>query len=676
MMVVAGVVAQATPSAFVDLLPSFAPVRYPAVSTDGKTLVLIADEESGAKCYIATHDNLSWSTLEPFEYFNNLMQESGAEVGGFSFNHDNTQIYFHARIGSQHYGIYTTSQRNGKWEAPQKMELPFGADADLYSPSISSDNKTLFVLVKEKREDADDVCKKLRLLEKDERGQWQSKYLPPQINEGCIETPFFCADNATLFFSAMRADTYNGKDVPDEVYNIYYARRTSENEWVLPVYQHTLSTEHNDLSPTLPASGKYIFTNVKAKKIKRQPQKIYEYRIPDDRRPGKIFTLSGIITDATTKKPIAADILLQDAVTSFTKGNFTSNDEGRFSLLLTQGSLYRLDISKPNYSHVFINKDLVVIGSEASDDVDVAIFPTITLELNIYDNELFYPLSPRITITDSLTGKKVDASRITRVLTGKYRCRLDIGTIYTITAEADRFVPASTTFDLRGTVIYGEFENSMEMQASRREVKMNISSGDDGDMVEVEVRNLTRDETGVTLVMYDAVGNPVLSLREGDVYDINVWKKGYTYFNTTVDLSAEEPEKIEEAIKAIQEAPIVLQELTTETKMVFNNITFETNAAELSAASYEEVTRIVKFMVANPNIRIEISAHTDDKGSNAYNLRLSEKRAAYVTDYLESQGIDRSRMEAHGYGEERPIAPNVTDADRAANRRVEIKIIE
>jgi outer membrane protein OmpA-like peptidoglycan-associated protein len=662
--------------AAIDVLPQLAaPIRYPALSTDGKTLVFLADEDAGSKCYMAHYSGTAWSAPEPFEYFNTLMAENSCEAGGFFFNYDNTQLYFHARIGQAQYGIYSTRKRYNKWEKPEKLNLPFEGKG-LYSPSLSADGKTLFVLVQEPGSAPDNACKKLHLVERDKSGAWQPKYLPLQINEGCVETPFFCADNATLFFASMRSDTYNGQRLPDDVYNLYYTRRIDESDWFLPVYLPSLSTEHNDLSPTLSTAGQSVYTNVKAKRKKRQPQKIYANPLPDDKRPSKIFTLSGTITDANSKKPLEANIFLQDAVTSFDKGNFRSNEEGKFSILLPQGSLYRVDISNPDYSHVFINKDLTYIGEQTTDSATAEIFSAVTLELNVYDNELFYPLNPRISITDSATGKKVDAARISRIMTGKYRCQLDLGAIYTITLEADRFVSISDVFDLRGAVVYREFEKSMEMQAARREIKMNVSSGEGAEAVAVEERNLTRDETGVTLVMYDTVGNPVLSLREGDAYDVNVWKKGYTYFNTTVDLSSKSIEKIEAAVKAIQEKPIVLQELTKATKMVFNNITFETNAAELNAGSYEEVLRLAKFLTENPDIRIEISAHTDDVGSNIYNLRLSGKRATSVVDFLAHQGIARERMESRGYGEEHPLLPNTSDENRAANRRVEIKIID
>jgi outer membrane protein OmpA-like peptidoglycan-associated protein len=74
-------------------------------------------------------------------------------------------------------------------------------------------------------------------------------------------------------------------------------------------------------------------------------------------------------------------------------------------------------------------------------------------------------------------------------------------------------------------------------------------------------------------------------------------------------------------------------------------------------------------------MRIELSGHTDSKGSDKYNLKLSKERAEAVFNYLVSKGIDEKRLTHKGYGAKQPIADNATDAGRAKNRRVEFKIV-
>ncbi|MCE2773663.1 MAG: OmpA family protein, partial [Bacteroidetes bacterium] len=83
----------------------------------------------------------------------------------------------------------------------------------------------------------------------------------------------------------------------------------------------------------------------------------------------------------------------------------------------------------------------------------------------------------------------------------------------------------------------------------------------------------------------------------------------------------------------------------------------------------------VKLMQDVPSLRIEISGHTDSKGADDYNQRLSESRAKAVVEYVVSKGIKANRMEYKGYGETQPIDSNDTDPGRANNRRTEFKII-
>ena len=92
--------------------------------------------------------------------------------------------------------------------------------------------------------------------------------------------------------------------------------------------------------------------------------------------------------------------------------------------------------------------------------------------------------------------------------------------------------------------------------------------------------------------------------------------------------------------------------------------------------SYIELNRVVKLLNDNPAIEIEMSAHTDSRGSDEYNFKLSDNRARSVMEYIISKGIDPSRITSHGYGETKPVAGNDTDEGRQLNRRVEFKILK
>ncbi len=103
-------------------------------------------------------------------------------------------------------------------------------------------------------------------------------------------------------------------------------------------------------------------------------------------------------------------------------------------------------------------------------------------------------------------------------------------------------------------------------------------------------------------------------------------------------------------------------------------VNFAFDKAELTPSSFRTLDEAVATLNRHRNVMIEVAGHTDSKGSESYNLELSDRRAAVVRDYLISKGIDADRMTSAGYGESRPIATNDTDAGRAQNRRTELVI--
>ncbi len=107
-----------------------------------------------------------------------------------------------------------------------------------------------------------------------------------------------------------------------------------------------------------------------------------------------------------------------------------------------------------------------------------------------------------------------------------------------------------------------------------------------------------------------------------------------------------------------------------------NNIFFEFGKAVLLPESFPELDRTAEFMKNNPTIEIEIGGHTDNIGSDAFNQKLSERRAQAVADYLITKGVDKKRMTVVGYGPHRPIAFNTDEEGRAMNRRVEFKVMK
>lgn len=105
-------------------------------------------------------------------------------------------------------------------------------------------------------------------------------------------------------------------------------------------------------------------------------------------------------------------------------------------------------------------------------------------------------------------------------------------------------------------------------------------------------------------------------------------------------------------------------------------VQFETATADLKPVSYSLLDEVVNVLLDSPTIRLSVFGHTDNRGAPAYNQDLSQRRAAAVVKYLTDKGIPANRLEAKGFGAERPVATNDTAEGRATNRRVEFKIIQ
>ncbi len=110
--------------------------------------------------------------------------------------------------------------------------------------------------------------------------------------------------------------------------------------------------------------------------------------------------------------------------------------------------------------------------------------------------------------------------------------------------------------------------------------------------------------------------------------------------------------------------------------ITLKGIYFDFNKATIKTESKPALDNAAKILTDNPTIKVEIQGHTDSVGSSEYNLKLSDRRAQSVVNYLvQNYGIDINRLTAKGYGKTMPIADNSTAEGRALNRRVEFVIL-
>ncbi|MGI4744395.1 MAG: OmpA family protein [Janthinobacterium lividum] len=157
-------------------------------------------------------------------------------------------------------------------------------------------------------------------------------------------------------------------------------------------------------------------------------------------------------------------------------------------------------------------------------------------------------------------------------------------------------------------------------------------------------------------------------LNEGRAYAMYAAAPGYLLKSLNFDYSV--PQKFDPLT-----LDIYLDPAKSGRSAVLNNLFFDSNKATLKPRSRTELSRLVEFLRQDANLRVEVAGYTDNVGTPAANLSLSQRRAQAVLDYLASQGVPAARLRAKGYGETKPLAANDTETHRAQNRRIELRIL-
>ncbi len=166
-----------------------------------------------------------------------------------------------------------------------------------------------------------------------------------------------------------------------------------------------------------------------------------------------------------------------------------------------------------------------------------------------------------------------------------------------------------------------------------------------------------------------ATGKYLVTLPSGKNYGLAVKRDGYLFHSENFNLP--EGADYQEFTK-----DVALKKIEIGSIIVLKNIFFDFDKATIRPESANELERLIKLLNDNPTIKIELGSHTDSKGSDEYNMKLSDSRSNSVVSYLIGKGISASRLVAKGYGETKPIDTNDTDEGRQNNRRTEFKILE
>lgn len=283
--------------------------------------------------------------------------------------------------------------------------------------------------------------------------------------------------------------------------------------------------------------------------------------------------------------------------------------------------------------------------------------------------------------SDSLIGMGGQDIYYSKIVNGKFQKPINMG--YPINTDKDEtclVVSSNGEF-----AIYAKDNppNNMDLYAFRLEKSLQptkvvclrgrvfYDDNKQGNEATFEIRNLKNNRLITSTTSDKSTNEYSLAIVVGEDYAMSVTCEGYLLysenFSTIEDSTFGNQNYINKDItmQSIKEGKVVILE----------NIFFATNSFELSKESEVELNTLLKLMNDNPNIRIEISGHTDNTGNYQHNLALSEKRSNSVKQWLLDKGINMNRIVAKGYGDSKPIATNSTAEGKAKNRRTEFKIL-
>lgn len=638
----------------------------PYLSYDGNSIVFISQTKNYRRMEESKKQiDGSWSLPIPIDSVN-VYDSLGWFIDAPTYNSDATVIYFSMLQDKRDasFDIYYTKKINGIWSSPVKLKEPINGYADETDPFISFDGKYLYFARRFKDKEFEDYeCYQIYVSEKNDTAWGNAKILPEPVNSVCDRAPRMAADGKTLYFMSVRGNNKSGID-------LYYAKKITKNAWLAPIPIDTINNTQDEGYPSIPLSGEYLYYQTKTKKKNAKDEKVVKYKLPFSFQPEKTTHFFGYVTDLKSGKPLKANINIIDPNTSEILSKITTDkNSGKYSLFLQKGKQYRIEVYNKKSSHFFFYFDARKINKFQEIQKNIKLYQTVNLILNVYDTEIYEPIPAQITVFEKQSGSEQDIP-VTSLGKGRFNLNLPLGKKYSIDVTHKHFNQKSFDLDLSGVVQFSEFERDIELQVKKVDYEINLSNQETGEGVEalVEITNLSTHEKIIKKMRTGKDGKLKLKLRDGTQYEIGVKPKGYAFYNTTVDLVDENADYTLNA---------ELQPLKKNTKFELHDINFETNSADLNQNSFKELMKLVELMKTNPKMKIEISAHTDDVGSKSYNLKLSERRATSVKEYLLDNEIPKDKIVSKGYGENKPAyLPANTEKNRAKNRRVELKIID
>ncbi|MCD6017508.1 MAG: hypothetical protein K0S53_629 [Bacteroidetes bacterium] len=572
-----------------------------------------------------------------------------------------------------------------------------------YTPVVSADESTLIFTSRRpgstggEKTDADQYMEDIYVCYKRRDGSWtQARPIGTTINTIGNEANIGLSPDGTQLFVYKDA---NGGD-------IYYSRLEGETWSPLLPYGPNVNSPDWETHASISVDGNTLYFVSNRKEGGYGGRDIWRCV----KLPNGVWSLAtNLGPTINTAEDEDAPFMHPDGVTMFfsskghkNMGGFdvfktTRNDEGKWS----EPENLRAPINTPDDDIFYVQSadgkrgyvSSARKGSMGEKDIyridfERAIAEPLTLLKGIltFNGTNKQPANARITVMDE-EGMVVQDIRPNEK-TGKYIMILAPGVkgkTYTVNFEAESYQPISISLVIPPNSSYQEIEKEFILQMINLETKTLGTMGVKGVVRNKEGKSIPGAEiivkdnlTGKLLeTFYTTIdsGSYYFVVNRGQNYNISYEAKGYLFHSENINVP-----KVAEY--SVMQKDVVLNRVEVGSKIVLNNIFFDSNKSILRKESRVEIDKLVELMKQYPELVVEVSGHTDNKGNDAANMTLSQARSQAVVNALIKKGIKKEKLIAKGYGETAPVAPNALSNGKPdlkgmqLNRRVEMKIVK
>ena len=543
-----------------------------------------------------------------------------------------------------------------------------------YAPSISANNKTMIF----ETDRAGEGKWELYYTTKNDKNKWLPAKPITNINKvgkdnDLIGGPSISYDGKTLFFFASFE---GGKGDMDIYYSTWNGIDWSEPKTL----GETVNSKAYEGFPSVSADGKnlyFIRDSFSKRKDKALCYSIWLSKKQEDGSWGIAEKLPAPINGDCEKSPrIMADnrtlifsSIRKDGVGGFDLYQSFQEDDGSWA---TPINLEYINTEEDDqFASVSAAGDLMYYYT--SGDIYTVTIPDkyrkyklVTVDGKVIDAITKQPIATKITSKSNNNKEKVISTVVDA--NGLFSMIYRVGSKYELsTSPLNDYFPYRGFMDMTTAKETDNIEKNIELIPKKIPYQFQLLDKETKAILKDPKVKVMDAETKQLLEVKVEKDVAMVTVEIGKSYKFAANALGYAFFSRGF-----KPDTADVFKDRLKKVPLAV--LKKDAVVQLQDITFETGKADLKPDSNEELDRLVSLLEGNQSIKVEISAHTDDIGNDDSNLKLSEKRAKTVVDYLTGKGIKADRMTAKGYGETQPLGVNDTDENKAKNRRVQFKI--